>query len=159
EAGRDGFWRHRWLTAQGVTNLVVDSASIEVNRRARRAKSDRLDAGQLLSMLRRYRGGEPKVCSVVQVPSVADEDRRQLHRELLALQAERGRHVHRLKGLLAGGGLAVAKGDAAFPRVVQGLRLWDGSPVPAELQKRRRREHERWQFVDRRVRDLENERA
>jgi transposase len=159
EAGRDGFWLHRWLKAQGVTNLVVDSASIEVNRRSRRAKSDRLDAGKLLSMLLRYHGGEKKVWSVVQVPSVADEDRRQLHRDLLELKAERVQHVNRLKGLLAGCGLAVAKVDADFPEVVQRLRLWDGSPVPAELQKRLRREHERWQFVDRQVRDLENERA
>ena len=63
EAGRDGFWLHRWLLAQGVQNLVVDSASIEVNRRQRRAKSDGLDAAKLLSMLMRYVGGEPKVWS------------------------------------------------------------------------------------------------
>src|ERR1700758_3833503 len=64
EAGRDGFWLHRWLTEQGIDNLVVDSASIEVNRRARRAKTDRLDATRLVTMLMRYHGGERRVWSV-----------------------------------------------------------------------------------------------
>lgn len=82
EGGRDGFWLHHWLTAQGLDNLVVDSASIETNRCKRRAKNDRLDAGMLL----RYHGGEKKVWSVVQVPSAEDEDRRQLHRDLLELR-------------------------------------------------------------------------
>ena len=68
EAGRDGFWLHRWLTCQGVANVIVDSASIEVNRRKRRAKCDRLDAGKLVSMLLRYHAGETKVWSVVRVP-------------------------------------------------------------------------------------------
>src|SRR5579872_2671155 len=75
EAGRDGFWLHRWPDAQGLHNLVVDSASIETKRRRRRAKNDRLDAAKLVSMLLRYHGGEQKVWSVVQVPSVEDEDR------------------------------------------------------------------------------------
>ena len=81
EAGRDGFWLHRWLTAHGVQNLVVDLSSIEVNRRQRRAKSDRLDAQKLLSMLWRYVGGETKVWSVVEVPTPEEEDARQLHRD------------------------------------------------------------------------------
>jgi transposase len=61
EAGWDGFWLHRHLTASGIENLVVDSASIEVNRRAKRAKTDRLDVRKLLSMLIRYHSGERKV--------------------------------------------------------------------------------------------------
>ena len=89
EAGRDGFWLHRFLTQEGVQNLVVDSASIEVNRRKRRAKSDRLDAIKLVSMLIRWHQGEKRVWSVVRVPKVADEDRRQLHRELIELKAQR----------------------------------------------------------------------
>lgn len=74
EAGRDGFWLHRYLVSQGVENLVVDSASIEVNRRARRAKTDRLDVGKLGSMLVRYHNGEKTMWSVVHVPSVEAED-------------------------------------------------------------------------------------
>ena len=73
EAGRDGFWLHRWLGAQGVTNHVVDSSSIEVNRRARRAKTDRLDLAGLLNLLARYLLGDRRVWRVVRVPSVAEE--------------------------------------------------------------------------------------
>jgi transposase len=80
EAGRDGFWLHRWLVTQGVANCVVDSASIEVNRRHRRAKTDRLDVQKLLTMLLRHAAGERKVWSIVRVPSVEEEDRRQLPR-------------------------------------------------------------------------------
>ena len=82
EAGRDGFWLHRHLVTVGIDNRVVDSASIEVNRRQRRAKSDGLDARKLLGMLLRYHAGESKVWSVLRVPTVEAEDQRQLHREL-----------------------------------------------------------------------------
>src|SRR5438552_15331232 len=78
EAGRDGFWLHRYLTARGIANVIVDSASIEVNRRKRRVKSDKLDADQLVNMLSRYHAGERKVCSVVGVPRVVAEDQRRL---------------------------------------------------------------------------------
>jgi transposase len=78
EAGRDGFWLHRYLTAQGITNHVVDSSSIEVNRRARRAKTDRLDLAGLLSLLARYVQGDKRAWRVVRVPTVAEEDARHL---------------------------------------------------------------------------------
>jgi transposase len=137
---------------------VVDSSSIEVKRRGRRGKTDRLDAAKLLSMLIRWQQGERKVWSVVQVPSVADEDRRQLHRDLLELKAQRTQHTNRIKGLLAGCGQAVSI-DAAFPEVLAKLRTWDGLAVPVELQQRLLREHERWQLVDRQIKDLTKERA
>ena len=86
EAGRDGFWLHRALTSMGIVNVVVDSSAIEVNRRRKHVKSDPVDAGKLLNLLCRYHGGERKVWSVVNVPSVEDEDRRQLHRGLKDLQ-------------------------------------------------------------------------
>ena len=105
EAGRDGFWLHRALTAQGVANLVVDSSSIEINRRARRAKSDRLDVRKLLTMLLRYDAGEGRVWHVVHVPTPAEEDRRQLHRELLSTKRDRTRVTNRIKGLLASQGV------------------------------------------------------
>jgi transposase len=158
EAGRDGFWLHRFLEHQGIQNIVVDSSSIEVKRRGRRRKTDSLDAGKLVSMLVRWQQGERKVWSVVQVPTVADEDRRQLHRDLLELKAQRTQHTNRIKGLLAGCGLA-AKIDADFAEVLAQLRTWDDQPVPAELQQRLLREHERWQLVDRQIKDLTNERA
>ena len=157
EAGRDGFWLHRYLSAAGIHNAIVDSASIEVNRRQRRAKSDRLDVGKLLTMLVRYHGGEKKVWSVVRVPSVADEDGRQFHRELEALKDERTQYVNRIKGLLASQGLD-AEVDKKFPQWLAEARLWDGSTVAAELQRRLLREHERWQLVGRQINDLESTR-
>jgi transposase len=158
EAGRDGFWLHRWLSSQGIANVIVDSASIEVNRRKRRAKSDHLDAAKLVSMLVRYHAGEAKVWSVVRVPQAADEDRRHLQRELIAVQDERTEHVNRLKGFLAGQGIALAAVTAAFPEELGQLRCWDGSELGADLRQRLLREFARWQLADTQVKELENER-
>lgn len=158
EAGRDGFWLHRWLAAQGVDNVVVDSSSIEVNRRSRRAKSDRLDAGKLVAMLLRFHAGETKVWSVCRIPEAADEDRRRLHRELIELKDERTRHINRLKGLLANQGIAIASIDAEFPATLDGLQVWDGSKLGDDLKGQLLREHARWEFVNRQIKDLEGER-
>jgi transposase len=158
EAGRDGFWLHRYVTSWGIRNVIVDSSSIEVNRRQRRAKSDRLDAGKLLTMLVRYQDGEKKVWSVVRVPSMAGEDARQLHRELEELKDERTSHVNRIKGLLASQGLELVAVNEALPMWLEQARLWDGTAVPEELQRRLVRELERWRLVDRHIKDLENER-
>lgn len=121
EAGRDGFWVHRALTTLSVANHVVDSASIQENRRARRAKSDRLDATALVRLLLRHQAGERGVWSVVHVPSVADEDRRHLHRELFTLTREWTRQVNRIKGLLALHGVVLPRPrglPAALPPLV-----------------------------------------
>jgi transposase len=158
EAGRDGFWIHRFLTHERIQNIVVDSASIEVSRRKRRAKSDRLDAVKLVSMLIRWHNGEKKVWSVVHVPSVADEDRRQLHRELIELKAERTGLLNRIKGLLAGLGLSVLI-DAKLPNRLGKLRQWDDAEVPPVLKGRILREFERLQLVVRQIRELEAQRA
>jgi len=157
EAGRDGFWIHRVLADGGIRNIVVDSASIEVSRRKRRAKSDRLDAVKLLSMLIRWHNGEKKVWSVVHVPTVADEDRRQLHRELIELKAERTELSNRIKGLLAGLGLSVVI-NAKLPVRLGKLRQWDEAALPPALQARILREFERWQLVMRQIRELEAQR-
>jgi len=90
EAGRDGFWLHRWLLSIGVQSEVVDSSSIQVDRRRRRAKTDRLDLKSLLTMLVRYQQGERDVWRVVRAPSVEEEDARQLHRELETLRGIKG---------------------------------------------------------------------
>src|SRR5262249_14920043 len=141
-----------------VENLVVDAASIEVNRRRRRAKSDNLDATKLVSMLIRWHLGEKRLWGVVRVPTVADEDRRQLHRELIALKAQRTEHTNRIKGLLAGLGLGLAV-DAEFPRRLEALRQWDGTGVPSGLRQRLLREFERWRIVGRQIHDLEGQRT
>jgi len=158
EAGRDGFWLHRYLASQGIANVVVDAASIEVNRRARRAKSDALDATKLVEMLIRYHNGQRKVWSVVRVPSPEDEDRRQLHRDQMSLKDERTEHINRIKGLLATLGLSITV-DEHLPARLEALRQWDGAPVPPGMTARILREFARWQQIDRQVRDLDNQRA
>lgn len=159
EAGRDGHWLHRFLSAQpGFTCHEVDSSSIEVNRRQRRAKSDQLDAGKLLSMLIRYEGGERQVWRVVHVPSLEAETQRHLHRELEDWQDQRRQHSNRIKGLLATLGHDVEV-DGEFPRQLSLLRNWSGSPVPEQLQARLLRQYEGWQFADGKVKELEKQRA
>lgn len=155
EAGRDGFWLHRFLVAHGIRNRVVDSASIEVNRRARRAKSDGLDVAKLLGMLIREDQGETDVWRIVRVPTPHDEDLRQLHREMQALNIENTLHINRIKGLLAGCGLA-AEVDDSLPDRLAEARLWDNAPLPVELHERLLREHARWQLAKRHLLDLEN---
>jgi transposase len=157
EAGRDGFWLHRYLLSVGVTNLIVDSASIEVNRRKRRAKTDRMDVGKLLTMLMRYQQGEKKVWSLVHVPSPQKEDQRQLHRELIALKAEQTHHINLIKGLLASQGVVLPfKKD--FLLQLESVRLWDDTLLPAALKARLKREYERYQVVHQQINQLDVER-
>jgi transposase len=157
EAGRDGFWLHRYLMSLNIHNIIVDSSSIEVQRRGRRAKNDSVDASKLLSMLQRYHGQEKNVWKLVRIPSVEDEDRRQLHRDLLEMKAQRTQHINRIKGLLAGLGLA-CEVDQHFPEELEQLRTWDGSKAPEGLRQRLLREHARWVFVEQQIRDLETQR-
>jgi transposase len=157
EAGRDGFWLHRCLVAQGVENFVVDSSSIEVNRRQRRAKTDRLDVHKLLTMLLRHVAGEQRVWSIVRVPSVQEEDRRQLHRALATTKRDRTRVINRIKGLLASQGL-VRPPSGDFPQQLASLRLWDGSPLPAGLRHRLGQAWEHVQVLAQRIGQLEAER-
>jgi transposase len=143
EAGRDGFWLHRYLVAHNVQNHVIDSASIEVNRRQRRAKTDRLDVRKLLTMLLRHMAGERKVWSVVRVPSIEEEDRRQLHREMTTAKQDRTRVINRIQGLLAGHGVQLAlQGDVEAQ--LEQVHQWDGSPLPPALLSRLKRA---WQQV------------
>jgi transposase len=158
EAGRDGFWLHRFLLAHGVEDLVVDSASIETNRRKRRAKSDRLDAIKLVEMLVRWGNGERKVWAVVHTPSAEDEDRRQLHRELIALKGERTAHVNAIKGMLAGLGLESSVDDH-LPARLEELRQWNDQGIPAALRQRVQREFARWQLAGRQIQELERQRT
>jgi transposase len=134
EAGRDGFWIHRALTARGIANRVVDSASIEVNRRARRAKTDRLDALKLVMMLVRVCGGERSVWSEVRVPTVGDEAARHVSRERTGLLQERTRLINQVRSWLATWGCALPtrRSDGWWTRV----RDWADAPLPAEVQGR-----------------------
>jgi transposase len=157
EARRDGFWLHRALVAQGVAKVVVESSSLEVKRHYRRAKNDPLDVYKLLTMLMRHAAGERKVWSVVHVPSVDEEDRRQLHQELLTAKRDRTRVINRLKGLLRSQGLTMPRhGD--FPTQLAHLRRCYGSPVPPGLRQRLVREGEQLAGLLHQVAQLEADR-
>ena len=159
EAGRDGFWLHRYLLSCGIENVVVDSASIEVNRRKRRAKTDRIDVRKLLHKLLRYHGGEQLVWSVVNVPSEQAEDGRQLHRELEVLKKERTMHRNRLKSLLIQQGIVVSNPSSRkFLIQLETLRTWDGKELPADLKSRIIRDHGRLRMVEEQIYALDKER-
>jgi transposase len=157
EAGRDGFWLHRFLVHHGVESRMVDSSSIEVKRRQRRAKTDRMDVEKLLGLLLRYEAGERKAWSVVRVPTEAEEDARQLHRELLTAKRDRTRVTNRIRGLLANQGLEIDL-TQDVPAQLERMRGWDGSPLPPTLCARLRREWEQVGFLTQRIRHLQNER-
>jgi transposase len=157
EAGREGFWLHRFLEAQGIPNHVVDSSSIEVNRRKRRAKSDALDVRKLLSMLMRYAHGERDVWRVVRVPSVEAEDQRHLHRDLETLKQERASTTTRIQGLLSSQGVRLTSVHK-LPEQLEALRLWDGSPLPSGLRRRVLRVYAHHQFLSEQIAALEAER-
>ena len=160
EAGRDGFWLHRYLVSKGIENLVVDSSSIEVNRRRRRAKTDRLDAGKLLGMLLRYYGGEQRVWSVVRVPTEQAEDVRNIGRELDVLTAERTMHSNRIKGLLVQQGIVIKNViSKKFLNKLEATCRWDGQKVSGDFKTRIVREHERLRVVYEQIRRLKKERA
>jgi transposase len=156
EAGRDGFWLHRQLGELGIVNRVVDAASFEVSRRARRAKTDRLDAQALLEKLIRYEGGEHRVWRVVRVPDPQWEELRQLHREREQMLRERTRHGNRLRGKLVAQGLRVGIGRGFLQRLEE-VKLFDGRPLPEHLKSGLIREWERLQMVQGQLKALESE--
>lgn len=158
EAGRDGFWIHRWLESEGVISLVVDPASIDVNRRKRRAKTDRLDVHKLVSSLMRWWAGEDKTWSVVVVPTIADEDARHFHRERDTLKKERTAHINRMKGLLKLHGISQKAIGAGFVEELAGLRLTNGSPLPSQLRSRLEREYQRLALIESQIELLAQQR-
>jgi transposase len=158
EAGFDGFWLHRWLQGQGVENRVLDPASIQVNRRARRAKTDKLDLDQLMRVLAALERGEPKVCSVLRPPSVEAEDERRLTRERERLVRERVGHSNRIKGLLFGQGVRdLDPRRRGFVDELATARTGDGRRLPPRLVVEVCREHRRLQLVSEQITELEAE--
>jgi transposase len=158
EAGRDGFWIHRALVAGGIQNVVVDASSIEVDRRKRRAKTDRLDATKLVLQLVRHdeRGDGLRT---VRIPTEEQEDERRPHRELERLVKERTGHLTRIRALLATRGVRVKKVSRSFGLMVDVLRTPSGEPLPAKLREELKREAERLELVYQQVRRLEKERT
>lgn len=155
EAGRDGFWIHRAVTARGWDNRVVDSASIEVNRRARRTKTDRIDACKLVTMLVRARAGERGVWREVRVPSEAVEAARQVSRERSALVEERTRVTNQMGSWLASWGCPVSARARARAAWWADARDWQGAALPLPVQARFARAHARLRVVAEQIEALD----
>lgn len=153
EAGRDGFWIHRALTQMGIRNRVVDSASIEVKRRARRAKTDRLDALNLVRMLVRVCYGERRVWSEVRVPAVAEEAARQVSRERTALTQEQTRVVNQMRGWLATWGCRLPSRRRSSGWMT--VRDWADAALPAEVQARLARAEARLEVIAGQIAELD----
>jgi transposase len=148
EAGYDGFWLHRLLTAAGITNFVFDPASIAVEQRSRRAKTDRIDGELLLRTLMAYLRGEPRVVRIVRVPSVEQEDARRASRERDRLVKEQTAHSNRIKALLRLVGMAVGNPRRSdWLSWLERQRDWQGHPMPPHLLAEVAREHGRLMLV------------
>ncbi len=157
EAGYDGFWLWRVLQARGITCHVIDAASIEVNRRRRRPKTDRIDAAKLVRVLMTWYRGEREVCSMVRVPTCEEEDLRRSHRERCRLIAEQTAHVNRIKGLLFAYGIRDL-GCRCDRLVLDGLVTGDGRPLPERLKAEISREMIRLKLVQAQIGEVEKER-
>jgi transposase len=159
EAGYDGFWLHRVLEARGVVNHVLDAASLMVSRKARRAKTDRLDAEKLVRALMAFWRGEPKVCSILSIPSIAEEDAKRLHRERQFLMKERVQHIGRIKGLLATQGIRdfwPSRRDWA--KQLNAAITGDGRPLPPQLTAEISRHCQRLALVDTMLKEIDTQR-
>lgn len=160
EAGLDGFWIDRRLRREDwIESHVVDAASIAVSRRRRRVKTDKIDGETLVRTLLAYKRGEPRVCSMVRVPTLEEEDRRRTCRERKALVGERTLHINRIKGLLFGQGTA---GYAPLHRDrrerLEELRTGDGHALPSHLKAQICRELDRLELLLEQIKTVEAER-
>jgi transposase len=159
EAGRDGFWLHRWLTVNGVTAYVLEPTSILVNRRARRAKTDRLDAEGMLRVLANWLDGDRQVCSMVAVPTPEEEDAKRPHREREHLVQDKQRIENRIEALLFTQGIRGRPSLRSWARDVAVLRTGDGRALQPKLLAELDRLRRRLVFVLELIRELETDRA
>jgi transposase len=159
EAGYDGFWLARLLDGRGIECLVMEPASLQVNRRARRVKTDRIDVESILHTLIAWRRGERHVCSLVVIPSVEEEDLRRSHRERDRLVRERTAHINRIKGLLFGQGIRGINVKSRYKSLKPAaLVTGDGRPLPERLGREIAREIERLALVQEQIVEIERER-
>lgn len=154
EAGRDGFWIHRLLVSNGITNYVIDSSSIEVNRKARRVKTDRVDLEKLLKQLIRYARGEEKL-QIARVPSEEEEDRRRMHRERERLKKERTSHSNRIRSLLNLFGIK-CQGKKSWEVYLNTVRDWRSNTLPVHQKEELLREVKRLELVESQLKELES---
>jgi len=159
EAGYDGFWLARFLEQRGIECLVMEPASLQVNRRARRVKTDRIDVESILHTLIAWCRGERHVCSMVVIPSVEEEDLRRTHRERDRLVRERTAHINRIKGLLFGQGIRGINVKARYKSLKPAdLATGDGRALPERLGREITREIERLALVQAQIAAIERER-
>ena len=159
EAGRDGFWLHRLLTAHGILVYVLEPTSILVNRRSRRAKTDRLDAEGMLRVLAAWLGGDRQVCSMVRVPTPEEEDGKRPHRERERLVQEKLRIENRIEALLFTQGIRARPSLRSWERELTELRTGDGRTLPPLLRAELDRLRRRLVLILELIRELEAERA
>lgn len=159
EAGLDGLWIHRILETEGIESHVVDAASIGTLRRRRRAKTDEIDGEALVRALLAYKRGEPRVCAMVRVPSVKEEDHRRIGLERKALVGERTCHVNRIKGLLFAQGITGYEPlDRARRHRLEELRTGDGRALPEHPKGQIHRELDRLGLLIAQIKEVQAER-
>jgi transposase len=159
EAGRDGFWIHRCLVAVGIESHIVDPASIEVNRKKRRAKTDRIDAQKIVLALLRFKAGDRFACRMIRVPDAEAEDARQLNREMRTVKTERSSHTNRIKGLLVTQGITQVAIDRKFLQRLDQMKTAQGEPLGENLKQRLRREFERLTLATEQIRAMQMQQA
>jgi transposase len=159
EAGRDGFWIHRCLVAMDIESHVVEPASIQVNRKKRRAKTDRIDAQMIVLALVRFKAGDRFACRMIRIPDAESEDSRQLNREMRTIKNERTAHTNRIKGLLATQGPKKIAIDRHFLTQLESYRTAEGKTLGAKFEARLTREFERLALATEQIRSLQMQQA
>lgn len=159
EAGRDAFWVHRCLVAMGIESHIVEPASIQVSRKARRAKTDRLDAVGIVNALLRWLAGDKTACRMIRIPSAEAEDARNLHREMVAIKKEKTAHSNRIKSLLAAQGITGVAIDRSFKSYLEEVQTRDGRPLLSGLKERLSREFDRLALAIEQIRQLQMQQA
>ena len=159
EAGRDGFWIHRSLVAIGIESHIVEPASIQVNRKKRRAKTDRIDAQKIVAALIRWKSGDRFACRMIRVPQSEDEDARHLNREMRTIKTEKTAHTNRLKSLLAAQGITNVTINRHFEAFLEKAQTGDGRNLESMLQARLLREFERLKLAVDQIRVLQMQQA
>ena len=159
EAGRDGFWIHRCLVSMGIESHIVEPASIEVNRKKRRAKTDRIDAQKIVIALMRFKVGDRFACRMIRIPDAESEDARHLNREMRTIKTEQTAHSNRIRSLLVTQGISNVVIDRNFARQLESMRTAEGIPLAKQLRQRLRREFDRLALATEQIRLLPMQQA
>ena len=155
EAGRDGFWIHRCLVSMGIDSYIVEPASIEVNRKKRRAKTDRIDVEKIGIALIRFLAGDKYACRMIRIPNVDQEDARNLNREMRTLKNERTSHTNRIRSLLVAQGITDISIDHHLPDQLECYQTGDGHQLGEQLKARLHREFQRLALAVDQIRELQ----